>query len=142
MSRHLQRGQPKGQEHSQAKLTEDQVREILRRLAAGERQQDLAEAFGVTPSNVSHIKRGVSWAHLGGAQAPQRLGSQRPSAKLTERDVPVILRRVENGESMSAVARAFGVGRTTISDIWHGRRWAHVPRTTRRTRRRVYEDLY
>lgn len=45
------------------KLTELQVKEIRRRLAA-ETGVDLAEEFGVTPSQISSIKTGKSWAWL------------------------------------------------------------------------------
>jgi DNA-binding XRE family transcriptional regulator len=116
---------------------------ILTRIAAGELQKDLAAEYGVTPSCISHLARGTSWPHLGGVPSgrPKKRGSQRRCSKLTEEDIPIILRRVERGESLAAVARAYGVGRTTIADIWHGRRWTHVERPQRR-RRAVYEDIY
>jgi len=142
MTRTLSRGQPKGEAHARAKLSEADVKDILKRLAAGERQQTLADEYQVSRSNISRIKTGDTWAHLGGATTPKRQGSSRPGAKLTEADVKLILYRVDRGESLSAVARAFGVGRTTVADIWHGRRWKHVPRQTRKTRRKVYEGLY
>jgi DNA invertase Pin-like site-specific DNA recombinase len=78
---------------------------------------------------------------LGGVQRVKKRGSQRHSSKLTEEDIPIILQRIERGESLASVARAYGVGRTTIADIWHGRRWTHVERPQRR-RRAVYEDIY
>jgi hypothetical protein len=141
MPRTLRRGQQAGQEHPAAKLTETQAKEILARLEAGELQKDLADEYGVTPSCICHLAAGTSWPHLGGVKQEVKRGSARPSAKLTEEDIPVIIRRVERGESLTAVARSYSVGRTTIADIWYGRRWTHVPRPTSR-RRAVYEDLY
>lgn len=49
---------------SAQKLTEDQVREIKRRLQNGERGRALGKEFGVTESNVSMIKSGRTWAHV------------------------------------------------------------------------------
>lgn len=44
-----------------AKLTVAQHEEIRRRIAAGERQKDLAAEYGVTASTVSTIKRGAHY---------------------------------------------------------------------------------
>lgn len=56
-----------GEANGHAKLSEADVREVLRRLAAGERQKDCARDLGVDPSLISHIKRGAHWAHVTGA---------------------------------------------------------------------------
>jgi len=55
---------PVGAKNPLAKLTEDQVREIRRRLAGGEKQAVLAAEFGVTQGGVSLIRRRRTWAHL------------------------------------------------------------------------------
>lgn len=49
-----QRGRPTGR----AKVTTEQLREIERRLAAGEKGRALAREFGVSEGYVSHIKHG------------------------------------------------------------------------------------
>lgn len=54
-------------------------------------------------------------------------GVENNQAKLTEDEVVSIKRRLREGEqSQQEIADAFGVARTTISDIKHGRNWAHV----------------
>lgn len=56
-----------GQDHGMAKLSEEQVREILRRLEVGPylgQGVDLAREFGVTKYCISDIKTRRSWAHL------------------------------------------------------------------------------
>lgn len=45
-------------------LTEDDVREIKRRLAAGESQPSIAADFPVTRGTIGNIHRGVTWAHV------------------------------------------------------------------------------
>lgn len=63
-------GKPKSEEHRRniargaGKITEDQVRELKRRLANGETQTALAQEFGITQSAISLIKRGKNWAHV------------------------------------------------------------------------------
>jgi hypothetical protein len=43
------------------KLTDDQVRDIRRRLAAGEKQRDIAARFGIHQGSVSNIARGLTY---------------------------------------------------------------------------------
>lgn len=54
-----------GSAASQAKVTEDAVREIRRRYAAGGvRMRDLAHDFGVSERAIGHIIRRSTWAHV------------------------------------------------------------------------------
>ena len=55
---------PVGERAFGAKLTEENVREIRRRVRAGEVQRAVAAAFGVGPMEVSRIVRGLRWAHV------------------------------------------------------------------------------
>jgi hypothetical protein len=54
----------RGEEHHQAKLTNEQVLDIRRRLSARERQWRLAREFGVSCSTIQAIAHGCSWRHL------------------------------------------------------------------------------
>lgn len=53
-----------GSKNVNAKLTEDDVREIRRRAAAGETHAALALEFGISPGNVSNIIARRAWAHV------------------------------------------------------------------------------
>lgn len=53
-----------GSKHHGAKLTEDQVRGIRRRISAGASTTNLAVEFGVLPSCISNIKFRRTWAWL------------------------------------------------------------------------------
>lgn len=55
---------PKGSARAMAKLTEDQVREIRRLLAAGVVQRRIAEQFGVAYCKITMIKQGTAWKHV------------------------------------------------------------------------------
>ena len=56
---------PTGERHASAKLTEDDVREIRRRYAAGGiTQTALGDEFGVLNSTISRIINRQKWAHI------------------------------------------------------------------------------
>lgn len=55
------RVQPKGEAHSNAKLTNEQAAEIRRRYAAGEYQIPLAQEYGVSQRAISLIVRGETY---------------------------------------------------------------------------------
>jgi len=54
----------RGERSHLAKLTEQQAREILRRLGAGESQIGLAREFGVGLTAIQGLKTGRTWRHL------------------------------------------------------------------------------
>lgn len=65
MRQMVERGRSlKGSKHGQAKLTEDDVREIRKRLDAGESTYSLAKVYGVSQSLISGIKQGKRWTHV------------------------------------------------------------------------------
>jgi HNH endonuclease len=61
------RPRPRGEVNGRAKLTEENVREIRSRSAAGESQRALGRAFGVSHQAVDKIVQRRAWAHLDAA---------------------------------------------------------------------------
>lgn len=61
-----------GEESPAAKLTDECVRSIKARLAAGEGPASISRDYPVTPSAISEIKAGRSWSHISicGTQVP------------------------------------------------------------------------
>ena len=55
---------PTGARNPKAKLTDDDVREIRRRRAAGELGTTLAKEFGVTSTQIYTITSGKQWRHI------------------------------------------------------------------------------
>lgn len=45
-------------------LTETQVKEIIKRLNAGEPQKDIVKDYNIEVNSISNIKSGATWAHL------------------------------------------------------------------------------
>lgn len=56
----------RGEQKSGVKLTAADVLEIRRLRAAGVRNQDIAERFGIAPTTASPVARGKKWTHIGG----------------------------------------------------------------------------
>lgn len=54
----------RGLANSNATLTDEQVAEVRRRVAAGERQRDVARAFGVAQSTVWRLAHGITRGEL------------------------------------------------------------------------------
>lgn len=54
----------RGTKQPKAKLTDDDVREIRRRLKTGETSRSIGAAFGVARSTIRNIKAGYSWSWL------------------------------------------------------------------------------
>lgn len=54
----------RGSQQHNAKLNEEQVTEITKRLLAGESQKALGDEFGVSRGSVKAIARGQTWKHV------------------------------------------------------------------------------
>lgn len=63
----VQRGRlrpQKGEAHGGAKLTDDAVRDIRQRVAAGEVRRRLSEEYGVTPGTITMVVQRKHWSHI------------------------------------------------------------------------------
>lgn len=54
-------------------------------------------------------------------------GSEHGNSKLTEIDIPVIRKMLNDGYTMDAVAAHFNVARSTIGRVKSGACWKHIP---------------
>ena len=57
-------GKRRGESHGNAKITEDDVREIRRLASEGVTQREIAKRFGITHPNVGYIVRKTAWPHV------------------------------------------------------------------------------
>jgi hypothetical protein len=64
MARKGRANPPRGERVINAKLTEDQVREIKHELTNGTKRGDLARRFNVTHGAIWNIDKGLSWLHV------------------------------------------------------------------------------
>lgn len=55
-------------------------------------------------------------------------GDMNPNRKLSEADIPTIMRRLSSGETATAIAAEYGVSCSAIGHVRKGRRWKCVAR--------------
>lgn len=121
-------------------LSEAQVTEIREKYATGEYSQaQLAAAYGVVPSNISVIVRGLTFGHLptvGDPEAVARARHQaqvrrpRPARRLGLQPAQVgelRARYAAGGVSMAALAREYGLDASTVGRIIRGETWRYLP---------------
>lgn len=114
-----------GADNPNAKLTNDQVIELLRLY----REEDLtqlaiAERLGVSRTEVGRILRGKNWSLGREKTGPlYRRGARGGMAKLTEEQARAIL---DSSGTTAAVAREFGVSPNLVGLIRRGKVWSHL----------------
>jgi hypothetical protein len=127
----------KGESNPGAKLTEESVREIRRRYAAGDISQTaLAKKHGVSQTVIFHLLARNTWRHVEDdpdmpptqpRQFASRKGELSGHAKITADDVTAIRARyAAGGISMKALGREFGVSAPSVCLIVQRKTWTHV----------------
>jgi hypothetical protein len=119
-----------------AKLDEDKVAEIKRRLVLGDTIYDLARDFNVYPTTIGKIRNGNIWKHvLCPELIPERLNqltNQRHAgegchfAKLKAVDVIEIRRLLAEGQTGKSLAKQYGVSCRHICAIKNGKVWKEL----------------
>lgn len=126
----MQRGRvAKGERNSQAKLTQNQVRQI-RRLCneCGWKYVDLAAKFDVSINAIYRIVQGTTWSDDSVSRTDRtRRGSRRHMAKLNEELVQKCRSLHRQGHSIRSIARMHAVGYQTMQKAIRGYTWKHVP---------------
>jgi hypothetical protein len=118
----------KGVKHGLAKLTDDQIREIRARAAAGEYHRLIALDYDISRENVGWIVRGQTWGHVDGEIriVPDRLGENNGNARFTADDVREIRRLAAAGIPQSYLATRYETSRSQINRIVRRLTWASV----------------
>jgi hypothetical protein len=125
-----------GENNLQSKLTTEQAKEIVRRLAIGESAYSLRKNFPVTQRILSLIRQGKTWKHIPRPNSPHLRqlpyagppkGTDSPNANLSESDVRFIRRAYAAKEcSLQALADKFGTAKSSVARIVKRQSWKHV----------------
>lgn len=111
-----------GARQGAAKLTDAKVRAIR----ADTRSQDvIAAEYGISQSNVSHIQRGNTWTHLGGAIRRREDGVICSSRRKLTDDHVLAIRK--DTRSNTVIAAELGVDPSCISRVKARRAYARLP---------------
>jgi DNA-binding transcriptional regulator YdaS (Cro superfamily) len=118
--RSISNGKPpvhNGEANPRTKLTDEQVREMRTRAAAGAWPATLAAEYGITMASVTQLVTGKYRVAAGGP-----IREAKRVSKLSEEDVVKIRRLVADGAKQRAVATQFGIHPSHVSDIVSGKR--------------------
>jgi hypothetical protein len=112
-----------GVDHGRSKLTHQQARAIR---ASKKTHRELAEKYGVTPSQVSNIQLGKHWRldrTVAYVPPGQRKGAKHGMARLTDDQVRSIRSDLRN---LQPIADEYGISIAQVSNIRLRKRWGHV----------------
>jgi DNA invertase Pin-like site-specific DNA recombinase len=128
-----------GSKHSQAKLNEENVLEIIRLYKTGKyTQRELGKMFDVSNGTIGDIFRHKGWIHLTKDYIhtpPKRIVNRKGELsginKLTEEDAIEIIRLYKHeNNTYPQLAFKFGVNNGTIYAIINGINWKHIDRNS------------
>lgn len=115
---------PQGERHHLAKLTRDDIEQIVARSQAGEGASALAREYGVSPSRISTLRHGkVGQNHIASAITKPTGRSDRRVSDDAARD---IYRRAHAGERVLEIAASYGVAASFVYDVKRGNTYASV----------------
>lgn len=122
-----------GEQRHNAKLTNQDVREIAELIVSGARDADIAAKLGTSKGSVASIRGGQSWSWLTGFKAGDHYhgkarGEASGRAKLGAHQVLEILDAISHGWSYRQLAAEYGITHAYISNIKSGRVWKHLER--------------
>lgn len=112
-----------GERHHNAKLTKQQVEEILFLSSQRVKRAEIAQRFGVIPTQISYITSGKSWKHL---PRPNLQNKRVGAAKLLPYQVLQIRDSLAMGTSGAELARRYSVSNGTISMLKNGKTYRHI----------------
>lgn len=119
--------QAKGSRVNTAKLTQQDVEDILR-YPDSTSHTEIAKRYNVNVLNISRIRRGEIWKSVPRPEdyvyTDVRYGEANKSAKLTESKVEQIL--LATNIPYAELGKEFGVCASTICKIKSGEKWKHV----------------
>ena len=119
--REIQGSNPKGSQKHNAKMTEDDVREIVRLRMAGARTKDVAAQFGIPAYRITHILKGDCWKHV---EIPRGLTRRLRINKPEE--VREIRQLSAGGLRHKEIAEKFGIHASIISRIVNRKVFANI----------------
>lgn len=122
----------RGEKHPGAKLKEEDVKEIFK-LSGQLSQRAIAEKFNVTQGLVQRILKHKTWQNITSSLksmsavglASNQKGSNSGRAKLSEKDVSIIL-KMKGLKTSVQVGKEFNVTSGNIRSIWARRSWIHL----------------
>jgi len=127
----------KPKNHSNSKLDESQVLEIVDLLKKGYSSRKIGDIYNRSGTLIDNINKGLSWKYLtwpitesypirDKIKINNRQGEKCNFSKLNEEKVRKIKVLLKNRHTAISIAKRFKVSVSTISKIKSGKNWAHI----------------
>ncbi|WP_142329257.1 helix-turn-helix domain-containing protein [Bacillus sp. AFS088145] len=120
----------RGTDNSHAKLTDEDVKDIVMLLEMGVPMPEIAKQFNVIRDTIWDIRNGESWKHITGGKVNKKtifpVGENTSSAKLTDEIVKSIVKKYKKGEKRSVLAKKYKIGISTLHALLAGGTWKHI----------------
>ena len=126
LDKHAHGTMPIGEKHSQAKLTESQVKELRRKLHKGSTFAAISEEYGITHVTAARIYRGILWSHVPLDYVPteKRPGGRIPA--IPDSTIRTLRLRALEESNFAVLGKEFKLTRSQVRDICNRRTYKHV----------------
>ncbi len=120
-----------GEDSHDAKLSNSDVTEIVKRLHDGESCMAISKDYNVGDGAINDIMAGRRWSKITGIKKGDFIayvcrGEDSPNTNLTESNVSEIRILIYMGGSSRVIAREYNTSKTAILNIKNGKTWSHV----------------
>ena len=130
----------KGERHSQAKLSQDQVNEIIKELKTGRSQKEIAENFKVSKATIANINTGKNWTNkeftypIFDYSTIDRSGEKSGNAQITANMVMSIRKDFSKSEmTLQQLADKYDIRYSHARSICYGESWTNLPVYSKKT---------
>lgn len=117
-----------GEKNYNAKLTEEQVKQIVQLANENMTRKELGQRFGVSRQTINSIINGHDWKYLNikSNHIDRSHGANHPVAKLNSEIVREIRHLYQQGQSQRSLSRKYSVSHRTIHQIITRETWKDV----------------
>ena len=115
-----------GEKVGTAKLSEDNILEVVRLYEKGLSHKEIAKKLKVDRSTIGDVLRGRTWKHIDRKIFKHYSKKKSKCPKLLEEEVLSIRDLAKKGVSTRQLANKFNVSYSTIYDIIHYRTWKNI----------------
>lgn len=119
-----------GENSSNAKLNNNKVKEIKKRLCKGDTLKNIAKDYSVSTTVISNIKRNKTWSHILLSEEEEKILKQKTKEqkkfKFSEELVKNIKIDLNNGMRITDIAKKYNVNYTSVSGLKYGNYYKHI----------------
>jgi len=120
----------KGSENHLSKYSDKEIHSVCSMLSS-KGDAEISKLTSVERNTIANIRRGISWSHISKDYEIKMIkkskkGTNNTTNKHSEDTIRQVCERILTGDSPTVIAREFGMGRHTVSDIKHGKAWRDI----------------